>query len=242
MNILFIGNSFSEDATRYLQKIADGSLFVRNLFVGNSSLEKHWENFETDKRCYQYQNDTVSTKASSIRQALLDQKWDFVSLQQCSDLSGFAESYEPYVGNLIQEIKAIVPETAIVLHKTWAYEDGSTHKAFPNYGNDRTAMFRAIEQAVGEITKKYGLPTIPNGNAVEEARTLEEFAKGGRYRITRDGYHLSMDYGRYLAGLVCYGFFTKQSAQEVTFEPKKTDHAINQKLKQIADQVLAKAK
>ena len=36
--ILCIGNSFSQDATRYLEAIADGELFVRNCYIGGCSL------------------------------------------------------------------------------------------------------------------------------------------------------------------------------------------------------------
>lgn len=44
MKILAIGNSFSQDATRYLQDIAASAgenLFVRNLYIGGCSLEMH---------------------------------------------------------------------------------------------------------------------------------------------------------------------------------------------------------
>ena len=47
MKILAIGNSFSQDATRYLQDIAASAgenLFVRNLYIGGCSLEMHAKN------------------------------------------------------------------------------------------------------------------------------------------------------------------------------------------------------
>ncbi len=47
MKILAIGNSFSQDATRYLQDIAASAgeeLFVRNLYIGGCSLEMHSKN------------------------------------------------------------------------------------------------------------------------------------------------------------------------------------------------------
>ena len=58
MNILAIGNSFSQDATRYLHGIAraDGvTLEVVNLYIGGCSLERHYRNMMADTRAYELQ-------------------------------------------------------------------------------------------------------------------------------------------------------------------------------------------
>ena len=55
MKVLFVGNSFSNDATRYLQFIAGEELFVRNLYIGGCSLERHYNNLVGEEREY---NDT----------------------------------------------------------------------------------------------------------------------------------------------------------------------------------------
>ena len=47
LNLLAIGNSFSEDATRYLHDVAraDGeSIHAVNLYIGSCSLERHYKN------------------------------------------------------------------------------------------------------------------------------------------------------------------------------------------------------
>ena len=62
------------------------------------------------------------------------------------------------------------------------------------------------------------LDIIPNGDAVEEARKLSEF-DAKTQPITRDGFHLSLDYGRYLAGLVMY----KLLNGELPFVSKNND-------------------
>ena len=58
MNILAIGNSFSEDATRYLHGIAraDGeTLKVANLYIGGCSLGWHDRNMLSDEKAYELQ-------------------------------------------------------------------------------------------------------------------------------------------------------------------------------------------
>ncbi len=238
MNILFIGNSFSEDATRYLTEISSNALFVRNLYIGGCSLENHAKNFIENNQAYQYQKDAVSLGILSIKEALLEKEWDFVSLQQCSALSGVERSYEPHMEVLIQGIRKLCPNAKIVFHRTWAYEDFATHPAFSTYEKNRKLMFSAIERCSSIAAKRYGLKIIPTGDAIELSRQLPAFS-GEKIKITRDGYHLSLDYGRYLAGLVCYSFFTGKSAETVAFEPYNTDSDINNFLKQIADRVMS---
>ena len=239
MNILCIGNSFSQDATRYLHQISDDELYVRNLYIGGCSLERHYNNIIEDKADYGYEKNGRFLREISIKEALGKKKWDFISVQQVSHLSGMAETYEPYLPYILGYIKGMCPNAKIVFHRTWAYSDYSNHEGFVNYGNSRPKMFDAIVKASSEICQKYNLDIIPNGNAIEEARKLPEFDEK-THPITRDGFHLSLDYGRYLAGLVMFKFFTGKDATKVTYEPDNTDHAICEKLKLIAEKTQAK--
>lgn len=232
MNILCIGNSFSEDATRYLHQISDGELYVRNLYIGGCSLERHWNNIVSGASEYEWQKNGRMLKMTSINEAITKKKWDFVTVQQVSQDSGMIDTYEPYLTNILNFIKENCPNAKIAFHRTWAYDDNSTHGGFVNYGNSRKKMIEEIIKVTGFYAKKHSLEVIPNGEAVEMARDLAEFQ--GERNINRDGYHLSLDYGRYLAGLVMYGFFTKCDPTSVTYEPEKTDPEINKKLKQIA--------
>ncbi len=232
MNILCIGNSFSEDATRYLHQISDGELYVRNLYIGGCSLERHWNNIVSGASEYEWQKNGRMLKMTSINEAITKKKWDFVTVQQVSQDSGMIDTYEPYLTNILNFIKENCPNAKIAFHRTWAYDDNSTHVGFVNYGNSRKKMIEEIIKVTGFYAKKHSLEVIPNGEAVEMARDLAEFQ--GERNINRDGYHLSLDYGRYLAGLVMYGFFTKCDPTSVTYEPEKTDPEINKKLKQIA--------
>ena len=100
-------------------------------------------------------------------------------------------------------------------------------------------MLENIIEASTAAAARHVLRIIPVGNAVQRARRLPEFdiAHGGM-PITRDGFHLSLDYGRYLAALVWYKFFTGKNPEDVSFAPQGTDPEINAKLKKIAKEVL----
>lgn len=55
MNILSIGNSFSQDAQRYLHKIAEAdgyNLNTFNLYIGGCSLHRHYSNMLSEKEVY----------------------------------------------------------------------------------------------------------------------------------------------------------------------------------------------
>ena len=237
MNILCIGNSFSEDATRYLHQISNGEIYVANLALGGCSLERHYNNILENYKGYLYEvNGEVVHDKGSINEVLREREWDFVTIQQVSHFSGMEETYEPFLPYILGYIKGACPNAKIVFHRTWAYSDYSTHEGFVNYDRSRPKMFEAIVNASNNICKKYGLDIIPNGDAVEKARLLPEFDEK-THPITRDGFHLSLDYGRYLAGLVMFKYFTGKDATKVTYEPEDTSHEICQKLKLIAEGV-----
>ena len=239
MNVLFIGNSFSQDATRYLHQISNDEIFVRNLYIGGCSLETHVKNIKEANAYYEYQKNGRKLKMTSINDALTKKKWDYVSIQQVSQLSGMIDSYEPFTEFLVNYIKEKCPKAKVVFHRTWAYSDDSTHGGFANYNWDRKTMYNAILRTTTEIAEKYSLPVIPSGDAIERGRDIPEFdtSKGGM-SLNRDGFHLTLDYGRYMAGLTLFKFFTGKSASSVAYEPEDTDSALCAKLKAVVDTVL----
>lgn len=228
--ILCIGNSFSTDATRYLESISNNTLFVRNLFIGGCSLERHTQNLSTNAYDYEYQKDgeciieNGEMKMISILEAINADDWDYVTVQQVSNNAGVLDSYEPFLGQILSFVKEKLPKAKIVFHRTWAYEIDSDHGGFATYENDQQKMFDAIMQVTERVAKKYSLPVIPVGEAIQKLRTLKEFDyKNGGLSLNRDGFHLSFDYGRYAAGLVWNKFFTNTNPKEVTFAPDNTD-------------------
>ena len=103
MNILAIGNSFSEDATRYLHGIAkaDGQhCSVANLYIGGCSLDHHYSNMLSDTKAYELQYNGNNTGFYvSLGEALLNREWDVITLQQAS-----YKSFDVQASNLPQSI------------------------------------------------------------------------------------------------------------------------------------------
>ncbi|MBE6609642.1 MAG: DUF4886 domain-containing protein [Ruminococcaceae bacterium] len=238
MKILAIGNSFSQDATRYLQQMAVSAgvedFFVRNCYIGGCSLETHVKCILVGDEAYQYQSDAQMLRMISITEALKREEWDYITVQQCSGYSGKYETYVPYLGQLLTYIKRFAPQAKIVFHRTWAYEPTSTHKHFPFYDCNTQLMHEKLCEASAKACEVHELDMIKVGDAINEIRKLPEFdVLNGGIPITRDGFHLSHEYGRFVAGLVWLKFFTGATPDKVTFIPDGADLALIEKVKTV---------
>jgi hypothetical protein len=226
IKILAIGNSFSMDAVEYLYPIikdfTDDPVIIGNLYIAGCSLEKHWQNAESNLAHYEFYKNTDGVWEKnpnvSILDAMLQQDWDIITLQQNSGKSGVAAEYEPYLSNLIDYVlrNATNPDIKLAWHMTWAYQSDSTHHDFVNYNNDQTVMFGAIQDALRSVvlkTDKFSY-IIPAGVAIQNAR------KTFGDTLTRDGFHLSIPLGRYIAGLSWLAALTEFDYTRIQYLPE----------------------
>ena len=216
MKILSIGNSFSQDAQRYLHRIAkkDGlELTTANLCIGGCSLRTHYLNMLNENVAYDFEfNGETTFIKVSLKQALEGTEWDVITLQQASAFSADVETYLPYIEELVQYIKKYAPRSKIFVHETWAYEDGCERlKSIVNY-NSAQEMFEDIRSAyaaAAKAVKADGL--IPCGTVMRKALSL------GIKKIHRDTFHASLGTGRYLLGLTWYKVLTGKDVSKNDF-------------------------
>ncbi len=205
MKILSIGNSFSQDAHKWLYKLAKDNgikLETANLYIGGCSLETHWKNAEENNALYDLElNGGGGERKISIAEALELEKWDIITVQQVSSLSGMYETYEPYLSSLVSVVREAQPDAKLYFHQTWAYEPDSSHSGFANYNNDQAEMYYRIKQTSEIVAQSIHAELIPTGEVIQTLReTVTEFDyKNGGLSLCRDGFHLSLDYGRYAA-------------------------------------------
>ncbi len=231
MNILSIGNSFSDDAHFYLKKVAESAgveLTCVNLFIGGCSLEEHAQNLE-NSRLYSYQlNGVFRESGSTLIAALCEREWDVVTIQQVSGLSGLIDTYYPYVDQLIDCIKEHAPYAKIMFHKTWAYEIGSDHPDFSLYNSDQAQMYSAICGATDAFCEAHpDVEVIPSGDVIQALRCMPEFdvSRGG-ITLCRDGYHMDLIYGRFALACTWFEKVCGGNALEVAFVPSKIDFEV----------------
>lgn len=224
IKILAIGNSFSQDATAYLHDIARAdniNLKVVNLYIGGCSLKTHWDNAMTNEMSYDYElNGQGIGKKISIKEALLEESWDYVTHQQVSGDSGRYCTYYPYIDDLYNYVATYAPQAKQLIHQTWAYETDSSHPDFMKYNNNQLDMYEALTAAYGRVADGLSLGIIPCGTVIQRLRKYPDFdyANGG-ISLCRDGFHLDYIYGRYAAAATWYQCLTPGKISENYFEP-----------------------
>lgn len=229
MRILSIGNSFSQDAHRWLHDIAetDGyDLDTVNLYIGGCSLQTHWNNVAQDAVDYQMEgNGGTFIQMTSLKAALESDQYDIITVQQVSGLSGKPQSYIPYITDLADFVRSKQPDAKLYFHRTWSYETDSSHAHFANYNNDQQEMYRRLCDASEMVSKLINVPIISVGNVIQSLREqAKEFDyENGGLSLCRDGFHLSLDYGRFAAAAVWYKTLTGRDANISRFIEKNTE-------------------
>ena len=233
IKILAIGHSFSVDAMEYLYgmlvDLGYKEIVLGNLYIAGCTLEIHATNFQNNSASYTYYVNTTgtwsNTKSYKPLDALTSQEWDFITMQQGSPKSGLPESYDTYLSSLVTSVKEKCPDAKLAWHMTWAYQSTSTHSGFANYNNDQMTMYNAILNAVQTKVVPTGWfsKVIPNGTAVQNMRT--SFVGDN---LTRDGYHMSYDKGRYLTALGYAKALTDRDLDKITYTPSGYSYSENE--------------
>ena len=223
IRVLCIGNSFSWDAVEHeLVPLCDAEnvqVEVHNLYYGGCSLQQHAEFLLRDTAAYSHRVCTnaeprIVADTITLRQALRDGEYDFISLQQASHDSGIKSTYEPWLSLLIDSVRAYQPRARVCWMQTWAYSKDAKHPAFPRYHNDQQEMYDSIQACLKSQITHHQLPIIPCGTAIQLAR---ETKLGDTF--CRDGYHLS-PVGWYTAAAVWYEILTGKDVRCNRYQPE----------------------
>lgn len=239
MKLLSIGNSFSEDAHKWLHALAmiNGvDMETVNLYIGGCSLETHWTNVLQNNAHYELQrNGNAADRKISIADAFALERWDVVTLQQVSQLSGMENTFEPFLSNLADVVRTMLPQAKLYFHQTWAYEIDTDHFGFDYYQKEQRQMYARILRASEYAAKTIGAAQIPVGTVIQTIRdTMPEFDySNGGLSLCRDGYHLSYDYGRYAAAATWLRTLTGKKIPVGDFE--NFDPSILQKILSIVN-------
>lgn len=233
LKILAIGNSFSVDALQYFYQIASSlgveEITIGNLYIGSCSLQTHLNNILNKEPKYIYYTNTngewIEHPEHTVNDAILEHKWDYISFQQVSSLSGVESSYNEILLQLVDEVKQLFlspnnpnrnESVKFIWHMTWAYQQNTTHPGFINYNNNQMQMYENIISSVQNkiLTNSDFSIVIPNATSIQNARTS---VLGDT--LTRDGFHMSYDLGRYITGLMFFKQLTNISINNITYAP-----------------------
>ena len=230
LKILFVGNSFAVDTMEHAANIALDlgveSLKFGTLYIGGCSIEMHYENAVGDLPAYAYYTNLgegwEKTEEYKISDAVKSEDWDWIAIQHGSKEGRRYTSIECYekLGPLVDYLKALAPaHTRIAFNLTWLGEHTRQHHEIISYRGDMVTMRRRLEEVTREVMEqnpKIDL-LVPTGTAVENARTSHIGL------LTRDCFHLSMDKGRFIAGLAFISTVTGLDAAAIDWAPEGVD-------------------
>ena len=195
LRVLVLGNSFSVDGLTYLDelvKAADINLHQYGIFNGKINGGGFEEWIETYRKNTPFKFDRASGKLwmtdyGSLKD-VLSQDWDVIVLMQSSSKSYQWESFEPYVGTMIEILRehCTNPDMRLAYAIPWAHTEASAPKEIN--GNIACAK---------RLVEDYGFDVIiPVGVAIQNAR---QTSLNNDTYLTRDNWHLSFGVGRYIA-------------------------------------------
>lgn len=263
LRILAVGNSFSDDGMEYLPGLLEAAgvhnVILGRLYIGGCSLERHCKEYSEGLRNYIYYKSennrwvTVS-KTAALVDGLMDEPWDVITMQETSGRTGIYDTYKEWIPRLAAIIRkeAQNPHATIAWHETWAYAANSEHGMFRLYDRDQMNMYSGIVDCVSRASAEFGIPVvIPCGDAVQLARNTrlnnesEVPVTCKVYQLTRDGYHLSRQFGRYIAACTWFETLIKptlrKSVSGNSYLIRDTEYSITRKDARLCQKIAVKA-
>ena len=275
IKLLAIGNSFSGNTTKYLNDIVKSSgnceLVFGHAMIGGCPLERHWNLAckndanpeDPEGKPYSYKG-----KKLGLREMLMAEKWQYVTIQQYSLISYKVETYRPFAKNLYDYIKKYAPDAEVVVHQTWAYR--SDDKDLYKEGFNAVKMYQQLMEAYYTIAKELGCRVIPVGSAFQLAyespewefktdpdfdyanpkypdlpKQLHSLNVGYSWKTTGETRKLGVDThhansaGEYLGGCVWFEFLFREDARKIKFKPEKIPEDDAAFLRNIAHKVVS---
>ena len=137
--------------------------------------------------------------------------------------------------DLHKVVKEACPNAKFYIHKTWAYESDCSLECFENYDHDQHKMYNCLCEAYSKAAESIGADIIPSGDVIQYLRdnTKEFDYKNGGLSLNRDGFHLSLNYGRYAAALTWYCVLFGGSVNDVSFIPNGSDETVEEKINEV---------
>lgn len=244
LQVLMIGNSFSQSVYRYLPEVvrsAGCELVLEDLNIGGCSFQRHWENITKEEVDSEYR----FFKKYSYREKLQSRPWDVVTVQQASYWSWRPETYQPEAKLLVDFVRKNAPQAEVVIQQTWAYRPDDGRLA--QWNITQREMYEKLCDAYNQAAKEMRLRIIPTGTAVQTVREtqpggyhpfqradfqypdlpkMDGFLCGNirwnqdRTRLEGDAFHLNHR-GEYLQACVWFAALYGRSTEEITFVPKE---------------------
>lgn len=209
LKILAIGNSFSIDTMHFVPTI-NSTVGIDNvklsmMVIAGGSLQDHHTNYFANSDVYTQHNSQAGTTTwqtqnnRTLIQAIESDDWDLITFQQGSTWSGVYPTVEPYLNDLIAEVKKRCPNPGVTIgwNSTWAFASNTTRPGWSEYyDSDQDTMYEAIMTVARNVMRDSGIDLIiPTGTTIQNLRNSGFDSSPNE--MTRDTYHIDYGAGRY---------------------------------------------
>lgn len=218
LKILFIGNSFTVDATEHLPGMLEsaGITHIRMVraYHGGYKLPEFFENYAAPDICTYYYCEPGATKWTndgtlnrSLKSIVESDTWDIVTLQEHTG-SYYAwewdETERGAISGLCDYIQQAQPLDRPTIGYIMAQAYGASSDYYPKYFPNQQAMFGAIVAQVRKITAQTCIDiVVPSGTSLQNLRT-SSLNKDNGMDLTRDSYHMDYGISRYAAAATVF--------------------------------------
>ena len=221
LKVLDIGNSYTDDATALLPRIAEASgsdlsdMCLYKAYRSGASF-KNWYDVYYDRDDNDYSISKVlggidanittgsgtGTDGKLFREALANEQWDLIIIHQNSTYAPYYEQWNTaedggYLRELLSLLKELQPQAAIgflLVHSYWDGYRGNKEKS-------SLVRWQLIANSTRQLCENYDISlVIPYGTAVENLRAS---SLNNEYDLTSDGTHLGFGLCKYTAAC-CY--------------------------------------
>jgi len=217
VKILTIGNSFADNACKYLKEITESvagcDITITKANIGGCPLDKHADLID---QCAADPNLKPYYKKYTLLELLGMDAYDFVTIQQVSTKSFKKETFHPYADRLYAFVQEHAPSAQVLIHETWAYHENSPR--YSEWGVSRDEMHQGLVKNYHALSKHLKSGLLPSGEAF-----YNTFAKDPEVSLWSDDNHHANANGCYLAGCVWFGVLFDQSPKGIEFVPEGMD-------------------
>lgn len=228
IRILTIGNSFADNACKYLKQITESvkgcNIIIGKANIGGCNLEKHADlirQSELDPVLKTYNGKT-------LKEWLLTDEWDIVTIQQVSHLSYKAESYQPYADEIRDYVNKFASQAKIYIHETWAYAPDCPR--LYEFGITSDQMYQGLRKNYQVLSERYDSKVLPSGDAFN--RSLEKRKELDLWS-SKDRFHANNN-GCYLAACVWFKELFGKSPKKIRYRPEELSKKTARFLRRVA--------
>lgn len=244
LKVLFLANSHADDTLTYSYKQVssldvnlDEVHFVNN-YKGGHDLQGYGNEGINEIEVYTYNdfnldNPYADANRRAMKYAIEKDSWDFIVLQQYTQEYHLNAQFG-YISQICEYAKEHCSNKNVkfLFNMTFAYPDGASLSIFQSKyeGKSDVLYSKIVEQCQEKVlTNQYIDAVIPMGTAIKNAQTSSLTTD----KLFRDDgidmyyEHLSLDYGRFIAGMAFVSFITGYSADQITYTNNYPESFIN---------------